>query len=93
MEKLTEKEITLSIKKLKGWAYRNNFITKKFTFINHNQCIGFIVRVALLAEKMNHHPNWEGVYNCVTISLSTHDVKGISNLDIEFAKEIELYII
>lgn len=91
MKKLTEKEIETSLKKLKGWEYIDGSITKKYFFKTHNECFGFITRIALLAEKMNHHPNWSGVYNQVTIKLSTHDIKGISELDLEFAKEIELY--
>ena len=91
MKKLTENEIESSLKKLKGWEYLDGVITKKYTFKTHGQCFGFISQIALLAEKMNHHPNWSGVYNQVTIKLTTHDIKGISKLDMEFAKEIESY--
>ena len=91
MKRLTEKKIETSLKKLKGWEYKDGSITKKYIFKTHSECFGFISRIALLAEKKNHHPNWSGVYNQVTIKLITHDVIGVSKLDIEFAKEIELF--
>jgi 4a-hydroxytetrahydrobiopterin dehydratase len=55
------------------WKEENNKLTKTFEFKNFIEAFGFMTRVALIAEKMNHHPEWKNVYNRVEISLSTHD--------------------
>lgn len=55
------------------WVRQNNRLTKTFTFKNFSEAFAFMVRVALVAEKMDHHPFWTNVYNRVTIELSTHD--------------------
>lgn len=66
-------------------------IQKEFTFTDFNQAFGFMSRVALKAEQLNHHPEWFNVYNRVRITLSTHDVNGLSAKDIKLANFIELY--
>ncbi|MBS1951769.1 MAG: Pterin-4-alpha-carbinolamine dehydratase [Cytophagales bacterium] len=55
------------------WVRQNNRLTKTFSFKNFSEAFAFMVRVALVAEKMDHHPFWTNVYNRVTIELSTHD--------------------
>ncbi len=62
---------------------------KEFKFKNFIEAFGFMSRVALIAEGMNHHPEWFNVWNKVVIDLTTHDVGGISNLDFEFAEKVE----
>lgn len=64
-------------------------IQKQFMFKNFNQAFGFMTRVALKAEKMDHHPEWFNVYNKVDVTLSTHDVGGVSDFDITLAKFME----
>ena len=64
-------------------------IIKIFTFTNFVQAFGFMAQVALLAEKMDHHPDWSNAYNRVEITLSTHDAGGITDLDLELARKIE----
>mgnify|MGYP001065211453 FL=1 len=59
------------------WKEENNTLSKKFTFNNFSEAFGFMARVALVAEQMNHHPNWSNVYNVVEIWLSTHDAGNI----------------
>ena len=64
-------------------------IKKDFKFANFNEAFGFMTRVALQAEKMDHHPEWFNVYNNVSITLSTHDCEGLSNRDITLATFID----
>ena len=89
MEKLSNEELEQVLSTLNGWNYENPFIEKKFQFKNHINAFSFITKVALIAEKLNHHPNWSGVYNEVIIKLSSHDAAGITKKDIDFAIEIE----
>ena len=89
--KLSVEEINNSLQNLKGWIYADNAIEKKYVFKDFNQAFGFISRTALLSEKMNHHAEWSGVYNKVTIKLSTHDAGGVSKKDIDFALQIDTY--
>ncbi|HEY4336569.1 MAG TPA: 4a-hydroxytetrahydrobiopterin dehydratase [Puia sp.] len=59
------------------WEEKNNALYRKFEFKDFSQAFAFMTRVALAAEKMDHHPNWSNVYNTVEISLSTHDAGNI----------------
>ena len=92
MEKLTQAEIDAALKNLNGWSYSNNAIAIDFVFTNHSEAFAFLARVALLAEKKNHHPNWSGVFNKVNIKLTTHDIGGVTDKDIDFAKSIMLIL-
>jgi 4a-hydroxytetrahydrobiopterin dehydratase len=60
-------------------------ISKTFTFKNFNEAFGFMTRVAMQAEKLDHHPEWFNVYKTVEVTLTTHDVDGLSDLDIKLA--------
>ena len=64
-------------------------ITRKFTFADFNEAFGFMSRVALVAEKMDHHPEWFNVYRTVEVTLSTHDAGGLTEKDITLAKEMD----
>ena len=66
-------------------------IEKSFKFADFNQAFGFMTRVALKADQMDHHPEWFNVYNRVDITLSTHDAGGLSERDIALAKAIDGY--
>ncbi|KAH7703966.1 Pterin-4-alpha-carbinolamine dehydratase 2 [Aphelenchoides avenae] len=74
-----------------GWQLQTNrdAIQKVFQFKNFNEAFGFMSRVALQAEKMDHHPEWFNVYGKVDITLSSHDVNGLSQRDIKLAKFID----
>jgi 4a-hydroxytetrahydrobiopterin dehydratase len=87
--KLSDKEIQQEVNKLDGWKVVNGKVNKTFEFDDFVQAFGFMTRVAIEAEKMNHHPEWFNVYNRVKIDLVTHDVDGISNYDIKLAKTID----
>ena len=89
MKKLTSAEINKELSQLKGWTYENHFLEKKFIFKDHIAAFSFIAKVALIAEKLNHHPNWSGVYNEVLIRLTTHEVNDVTSSDIEFVIELE----
>lgn len=76
-----------------NWKEENNSLTKSFKFKNFIEAWSFMTKVALIAEKMNHHPEWSNVYNSVTITLTTHD-KGntITAKDRELATKIDEFI-
>ena len=90
---LTEDERKEAFEELEGWAlvHGRDAIHKEFVFKTFNQAWGFMNRVALAAEKMNHHPEWSNVYNRVSIALTTHDLDRLSNLDLELARKIERF--
>ena len=87
--KLPDKEVKQEVGKLAGWQVVNGKVNKTFEFDDFVQAFGFMTRVAMEAEKMNHHPEWFNVYGMVRIDLVTHDVDGISNYDIMLAKTID----
>ena len=87
---LTPLEISNLSKDIPLWEIQNqNLITRKFHFENFIQAFAFMTKVAILAEKIDHHPNWSNIYSDVEINLKTHDLSGISNLDFELAKAID----
>jgi 4a-hydroxytetrahydrobiopterin dehydratase len=80
-----------ALAKLNGWSdvSGRDAITKKFTFKNFNEAFGFMSRVALVAEKMDHHPEWSNVYKTVDVTLSTHDAGGLTELDVKLAEAMD----
>jgi 4a-hydroxytetrahydrobiopterin dehydratase len=76
---------------LDGWALSDDqkSISQSFKFKNFRECWGFMSQIALLAEKMNHHPEWFNVYNRLDITLTTHEADGITERDVKMAQEIE----
>ncbi|XP_069508680.1 pterin-4-alpha-carbinolamine dehydratase 2 isoform X2 [Ambystoma mexicanum] len=86
-----ERAQVLSDLKTSGWVElsQRDAIYKEFLFKTFNQAFGFMTRVALQAEKMNHHPEWFNVYNKVQITLITHDCGGVTKKDIKLAQFIE----
>ena len=74
---------------LPHWVYkpeRGGMISREFVFADFVEAFGFMTRVALMAEKRNHHPEWSNVYNRVSVTLTTHDANGLSMNDIELAR-------
>ncbi len=86
---MTQDEINARLKQLNGWTIENGKLHREFKFKSFVEAFGFMTSVALVAEGMNHHPEWFNVYNKVVIELTTHDVGGISNLDMEFAAKVD----
>lgn len=86
--KLDATAVDAALPALKGWSKvaGRDAITRTFKFFNFSQAFGFMTRSALVAEAMNHHPEWFNVYNTVTVTLATHDVGGVSDMDTEMAK-------
>jgi 4a-hydroxytetrahydrobiopterin dehydratase len=87
-EKLSADARKTALAKLAGWsdAQGRDAIAKKFTFKDFNEAFGFMTRAALIAEKLDHHPEWSNVYKTVEVTLSTHDAGGVTELDIKLAE-------
>ena len=90
-EKLQGEARRAAVDGLRGWIKVDgrDAIGKSFRFANFNEAFAFMTRVALKAEKMNHHPEWFNVYSRVEITLSTHDCGGLSERDIDLARFID----
>src|SRR5258705_4704383 len=90
-QKLAGAERKSALEKLAGWSEVSgrDAITRKFVFKDFNQAFGFMARAALVAEKMDHHPEWFNVYKNVEVTLSTHDAGGVTELDIKLATEMD----
>jgi 4a-hydroxytetrahydrobiopterin dehydratase len=90
MKALSYREVTENLSvKLPKWTFNGDFIRRDFTFKNFMEAFSFMNTVALEAEKMAHHPDWCNLYNNVTINLQTHDVSGITRLDLDLARIID----
>ena len=71
-----------------GWTIENDGLSRTFVFPSFVVAFGFMTSAAIVAEKLNHHPEWSNVYNRVTVRLTTHDVGGLSELDFELAAKM-----
>ena len=87
--KLSNAEISTLLEGLSGWTVEDAKLHKEFQFDSFVEAFGFMASVALIAESMNHHPEWFNVYNRVIVDLATHDAGGISALDFELAKKVD----
>lgn len=94
LDKLNGGEREAALRSLNGWVYDEaaDAISHEFKFRDFSEAFGFMSRVALVAEKAGHHPDWSNSYNSVTIRLSTHDVGGLSAKDIGLAQAIDKLI-
>lgn len=91
---LTEDERQTSLAGLPQWSLARNgaAMTRTFEFGDFSEAFAFMVRVALLAEQQDHHPEWSNVYNRVTIELTTHDAGGLSRRDVTMATAIDALV-
>ncbi|TIO06583.1 4a-hydroxytetrahydrobiopterin dehydratase [Mesorhizobium sp.] len=92
-EKLSKEAVAEALAGLDDWSLAGDggSITRTFIFKNFSEAFAFMTRVALAAEKMDHHPDWSNVYKTVNVTLNTHDAGGLTALDFELAKEMDRY--
>ena len=90
-EKLTGTKRAQAVARVPAWkeVAGRDAIARKFTFKDFNEAFGFMARVALVAEQMNHHPEWSNVWRTVDVTLSTHDAGGLTELDIRLAEAMD----
>ena len=90
-QRITGAARTEALASLPAWTevQGRDAITRRFTFADFNEAFGFMTRVAIKAQEMNHHPEWFNVYNRVDVTLSTHDADGLTERDIELALFID----
>lgn len=91
IHKLTSEERATQLSQLSDWqaVTGRDAIHRQFKFADFNEAFGFMTRVAIKAQEMNHHPEWFNVYNTVDITLTTHDAQGVTERDIALAHFIE----
>ena len=92
-EKLAPDAVQTALADLDGWSLAGDgkAIHRKFEFKNFSEAFAFMTRVALAAEKMDHHPDWSNVYKTVDLPLNTHDAGGLTELDFTLAKKMDRY--
>ena len=91
--RMSAAEVTAAVSELDGWDQESDqFIMRKFSFPDHVTAMSFVNRVAMVAEKKDHHPDLRIVYNSVEIKLSTHDANGVTDKDIDLARAIDGYV-
>ncbi len=83
--RLSKAELHSALETLPGWQLREAKLHRTFRFANFNEAFGFMTRAALVAEKLDHHPEWSNVYATVVVDLVTHDAHGITSLDVRLA--------
>ena len=87
--KATQPEIQKTLAELDSWTIESGKLHREYKFPNFVQAFGFMVQAALLAERAAHHPEWSNVYNKVVVDLTTHDAGGITQKDLDLAREME----
>lgn len=87
-DRLDDEAVASALETLDGWNRDGDTITRAFEFADFVDAVGFIAKVGVLAERADHHPELNNVYNNVRVALSTHDAGGITELDIALAREI-----
>ncbi len=93
MDTLTDADRQDLLPALDGWTMveGRDAITRRFVFSDFGAAFGWMTRVALVAEQMNHHPEWSNVYNSVEVTLSTHDADGLTRRDVELAQRMNQF--
>jgi 4a-hydroxytetrahydrobiopterin dehydratase len=86
---LTADEITARLADIPGWDVVDGQLHRELTFADFSEAFGFMTRVALIAEKLDHHPDWSNSWNRVTIAIASHDAGGITDLCFTFAARVD----
>jgi 4a-hydroxytetrahydrobiopterin dehydratase len=86
---LSAKDVESRLEARPGWTYSGGKLHREFRFAGFSEAFGFMARVALFAEKLDHHPDWSNVFNRVVVSLQTHDAGGVTDLDFRLAAEMD----
>ena len=89
IQKLEDSEIEHALARLGEWTIDDGKLFREFTFADFSQAFGFMTRVALAAESMDHHPEWSNVYDRVRIHLTTHEAGGLTQRDLDLALRID----
>lgn len=84
--KLSDAELEKALSELEGWSVEDGKLHRELKFRDFNEAFGFMSRMAMVAEKMDHHPEWSNVFNRVVIDLVSHDAGGLTERDVKFAK-------
>jgi len=92
MKLLSQEQIEQQLLRYPDWDYYDNALHAEFEFENFKDCFSAMSRVAFECEALNHHPDWTNVYNVLTISLSTHSAKGVTDKDFKLAEAIDLIV-
>jgi 4a-hydroxytetrahydrobiopterin dehydratase len=87
-QKLSSAEVEERLAGLEGWSLAEGKLHRELRFDDFTRAFGFMASVGLIAESLNHHPDWSNVYNRVTIDLNTHDAGGLTAFDFEFAARV-----
>lgn len=87
-ERISAADAQRRVAELDGWRVENDRLRKTFVFADFVAAFGFMTRAALVAESMNHHPDWSNVWNRVEVELHTHDAGGITELDVTLARKM-----
>jgi len=88
-EKLSPDEVAARLAKLPRWKLDGDKLHRTYRFADFNAAFGFMARVALVAETLNHHPEWSNVYDRVVVHLTTHDAGGLTELDFRLAGKMD----
>jgi 4a-hydroxytetrahydrobiopterin dehydratase len=92
LRRLTAEEIEQAKRDLPAWRFESDRIARSLKLKDFNEAFSVMCRIALLAEKLDHHPEWSNVYNRIEIALTTHDVSGLSARDLDMARRIDALI-
>lgn len=92
MNKLSDEEIKMRLLRLPEWDYYDDAIHVELEFENFKDCFSAMSRIAFECEALNHHPDWSNTYNVLTIALSTHSAKGVTDLDFKLAEAIDAIV-
>ena len=89
VQKLSDEALERGLRELGEWSLREGKLHREFRFADFSAAFGFMCRAALVAEQLDHHPEWFNVYNRVRVDLTTHDAGGLSEHDLELARRMD----